>query len=114
MVVQTAASVDGFSDDVSVVLRNGVKRTIPSRWPDVLLADLPTIVEAPAAMTAAGYGDAISLYTAPADWYLASLVGLDASYHPAPVGMLLEGGPDLIGAPIVPDQIYPSNASQLC
>ncbi len=97
VVVQTAASVDGFSDDVSVVLRNGVKRTIPSRWPDVLLADLPTIVEAPAAMTAAGYGDAISLYTAPADWYLASLVGLDDSYHPAPVEMLLEGGPDLIG-----------------
>lgn len=98
VVVQTAASVDGFSDDVSVVLRNGVKRTIPSRWPDVLLADLPTIVGAPAAMTAAGYGDAISLYTAPADWYLASLVGLDDSYHPAPVEMLLEGGPDLIGA----------------
>lgn len=97
VVVQTAASVDGFSDDVSVVLRNGVKRTIPSRWPDVLLADLPTIVEAPAAMTAAGYGDAISLYTAPADWYLASIVGLDDSYHPVPVEMLLEGGPDITG-----------------
>ena len=98
VVVQTAASVDGFSDDVSVILRSGVKRTIPSRWPDVLLADLPTIVEAPASMTAAGYGDAISLYTAPADWYLASLVGQDDSYHPAPVEMVVEGGSDLIGA----------------
>ena len=95
VVVQTAASVDGFSDDVSVVLKNGVKRTIPSRWPDVLFADLPTIAEAPVAMTAAGYGDAISLYTAPADWRLASLVGLDDSYHPAPVEMLLEGRPDI-------------------
>ncbi len=98
VVVQTAASVDGFSDDVSVVLKSGVKRTIPSRWPDILLADLPTISEAPISMTAAGYGDAISMYTAPADWRLASLVGMDGSYHPAPVAMLLEGGPDVIGA----------------
>jgi glycerol-1-phosphate dehydrogenase [NAD(P)+] len=29
--VQTAASVDGFTDNVSVILRNGVKRTVPSR-----------------------------------------------------------------------------------
>ncbi len=95
VVVQTAASVDGYSDDVSVVLKSGVKRTIPSRWPDVLLVDLPTIVEAPAAMTVAGYGDAISMYTAPADWYLASLVGVDDSYHPAPIEMLLDHGPDI-------------------
>ena len=113
VVVQTAASVDGFSDDVSVVLRNGVKRTIPSRWPDVLLADLPTIVEAPVAMTAAGYGDAISLYTAPADWYLASLVGLDDSYHPAPVEMLLEGGPDLIGAAVGVGRLEPGAMEEL-
>jgi glycerol-1-phosphate dehydrogenase [NAD(P)+] len=94
VVVQTAASVDGYSDDVSVVLKSGVKRTIPSRWPDVLLVDLPTLVEAPAQMTVAGYGDAISLYTAPADWYLASLVGMDDSYHPAPIEMLMSHGRD--------------------
>jgi glycerol-1-phosphate dehydrogenase [NAD(P)+] len=94
VVVQTAASVDGYSDDVSVVLKSGVKRTIPSRWPDVLLVDLPTLVEAPAQMTVAGYGDAISLYTAPADWYLAFLVGLDDSYHPAPIEMVMSHGRD--------------------
>ncbi len=95
VVVQTAVSVDGYSDDVSVVLKSGVKRTIPSRWPDVLLGDLTTLVEAPPGMTAAGYGDAISLYTAPADWYLASLMGMDDSYHPAPIEMLFSYGRDL-------------------
>lgn len=95
VVAQTAASVDGYSDDVSVVLKRGVKRTIPSRWPDVLLADLSTIVEAPADMTAAGYGDAISMYTAPADWYLASLLGMDDSYHPAPIDIMFSYGRDL-------------------
>jgi glycerol-1-phosphate dehydrogenase [NAD(P)+] len=96
VVVQTAASVNGYSDDVSVVLKSGVKRTVPSRWPDVLLADLPTLVAAPAPMNAAGYGDAIAVYTGPVDWYLASLVGMDDSYHPAPVNMLLEGGEALL------------------
>ena len=96
VVLQSAASVNGFSDDLSVVLKDGVKRTIPSRWPDALLVDLPTLAAAPPAMNAAGFGDAIAMYTAPADWYLASILGMDDSYHPAPVNMLLEGGPDLL------------------
>lgn len=98
VVVQTAASVDGYFDDLSVVLKSGVKRTVPSRWPDILLADLPTLVEAPAAMTAAGFGDAVSLYTGPADWYLASLMGMNESYHPGLVDMLLGYGQDLTGS----------------
>lgn len=113
VVVQTAASVDGFSDDVSVILKNGVKRTIPSRWPEVLLADLTTIVEAPAEMTAAGYGDAISMYTAPADWRLAAMLGLDDSYHPAPVEMLLRGGPDVVGAAEGLGRLDPSSMEKL-
>ena len=35
VVVQTAVSVNAFSDDMAVLLRDGVKRTVPSRWPDV-------------------------------------------------------------------------------
>ncbi|HET7480055.1 MAG TPA: iron-containing alcohol dehydrogenase [Rubrobacteraceae bacterium] len=96
VVVQSAASVNGFSDDLSVVLKAGVKRTIPSRWPDALLVDLPTLAAAPPEMNAAGFGDAIAMYTGPADWYLASAVGMDDSYRAAPVKMLLEGGRDLL------------------
>jgi len=96
VVLQSAASVNGFSDDLSVVLKDGVKRTVSSRWPDALLADIPTLADAPPTMNAAGFGDAIAMYTGPADWYLASLVGMDDSYHPAPVDMLLEGGQALL------------------
>lgn len=96
VVLQSVASVNGFSDDLSVMLKDGVKRTVPSRWPDALLVDLPTLAAAPPAMNAAGFGDAVAMYTAPADWYLASVVGMDDSYHPAPVDMLLGGGPDLL------------------
>ena len=88
VVVQTAASVDGFTDNVSVVLKNGVKRTLPSRWPDIVLADVVTIGGAPREMNTSGFGEAISLFTAPADWYLASLIGLDNTFHPASMAML--------------------------
>ena len=88
VVVQTAASVDGFTDNVSVILRNGVKRTIPSRWPTIVLADVVTIGEAPQEMNTSGFGEAISLFTAPADWYLTYLVGLDHTFHPASMSLL--------------------------
>jgi glycerol-1-phosphate dehydrogenase [NAD(P)+] len=90
VIVQTAASVDGFTDNVSVVLRNGVKRTIPSRWPDIVLADTTTIADAPAAMNTAGFGEVLSLYTAPADWELANRLGFDDSFRRTPRDFLLE------------------------
>ena len=96
VVVQAAASVNAFSDDVSVLLKSGAKRTVPSRWPDALLVDLTTLADAPPAMNLAGFGDLISMWTAPADWYLASAVGMDESYHPAPVAMLYGQGRELL------------------
>jgi glycerol-1-phosphate dehydrogenase [NAD(P)+] len=88
VVVQTAASVDGYTDNVSVVLRDGVKRTVPSRWPDVVVADVTTISTAPTQLNTAGYGELLSMYVAPADWYLASVLGMDASFHRAPCDLL--------------------------
>jgi glycerol-1-phosphate dehydrogenase [NAD(P)+] len=87
--IQTAASVDGYTDNVSVVLKNGVKRTIASNWPEVVLADLEVIQSAPLELNLAGFGEALSLYTAPADWELASRLGLDSSFHETPRDLLL-------------------------
>jgi len=90
IVVQTAASVNAFSDDMAVLVRSGTKRTTASRWVDALLIDLQILADAPLPMTLAGFGDLMAVWTAPADWYLASLLGMDSSYHPAPVAMLRE------------------------
>lgn len=90
VIVQTAASVDGFTDNVSVVLRAGAKRTIDSRWPDVVLADTTVIATAPTVLNASGFGELQSLFTAPADWWLASRVGTDATFHTTPRDLLLE------------------------
>jgi glycerol-1-phosphate dehydrogenase [NAD(P)+] len=88
VVVQTAASVNAFSDNMAVLLRSGVKRTVASRWPDVLLVDLEILAAAPRAMNLAGFGDLLAIWTAPADWKLASFVGMDGSYHPCPIGLV--------------------------
>ncbi|MEW6635489.1 MAG: iron-containing alcohol dehydrogenase [Actinomycetota bacterium] len=96
VVVQTAASVNAFSDDMAVLLKSGTKRTVPSRWPDALLIDTRVLASAPPEMNLAGFGDLISMWTAPADWYLASAVGMDDSYHPAPSAILRDQGRELL------------------
>jgi glycerol-1-phosphate dehydrogenase [NAD(P)+] len=87
VVVQTAGSVNGFADDQSVLLVDGVKRTTTTRWPDRLVIDTDVLSRAPAAMNRAGLGDLLATFTAPADWFLASVVGQDASYSPAAVAL---------------------------
>src|SRR5215469_15811065 len=103
--VQTATSVNGYADPFSVLLRHGVKRTTPSRWPDTLVIDPAVLQDAPPDLNRAGGGDLLSIFTATADWYLASVVGLapgpdlphtDPPYHPAVAALVLARGPRLL------------------
>lgn len=98
VVVQTALSVNGFADDQSVLLVDGVKRTTPTRWPDALIADTETLAEAPGDLNAAGVGDLAAMFTAPADWLLANLLGMANGYSPAVVTMVREHGTALLDA----------------
>jgi glycerol-1-phosphate dehydrogenase [NAD(P)+] len=91
VVVQTAASVNGFVDDQSVLLLNGTKRTTPSRWPDAVVIDSRILAASPARMTRSGLGDLLSTYTGAADWLLASVVGFDPTYSPTAVAVLRSG-----------------------
>ena len=82
VVVQTAASVDGYTDNFAVVLQNGVKKTLPSRWPEAVLADTTTIAQAPQYLNASGFGELMSMYCAPGDWFLAAKLGMDDTFTP--------------------------------
>jgi glycerol-1-phosphate dehydrogenase [NAD(P)+] len=86
-IVQTAASVNGFADDQSVLLVDGVKRTTATRWPDRLLIDTDVIARAPVELNLAGFGDLLATYSAPADWALARVVGQDDSYSATVVAL---------------------------
>lgn len=88
IVVQTALSVNAFSDNSSVMLINGVKRTVHSRYPSVLLIDLDIVTAAPHEMNISGYGDLIATWTAPVDWYLSYTLGMGGNFHTAPSDMI--------------------------
>ena len=88
VIVQTALSVNAFSDNSSVMLFSGVKRTVHSRYPDILLIDLDVVTAAPAEMNVSGYGDLIATWTAPVDWYLANILGMGDNFHTAPSDMI--------------------------
>jgi glycerol-1-phosphate dehydrogenase [NAD(P)+] len=98
VIVQTATSVNGFADDQSVLLVDNVKRTVPTRWADALIADTEVLAGAPARLNAAGVGDLMAMFTAPADWQLATLLNMGSGYSPRLVAMVRDCGPDLLRA----------------
>src|SRR6266446_1475235 len=73
---QTANSVTAYAANMAVLLKDGVKRTFPSRYP------------APIAQTVAGLGDCCARVVAYGDWYLASALGMVDFYSEAPLALL--------------------------
>ena len=96
--VQTANSVNAFSDDMAVLLVRGVKRTMPSRWPTALVVDLTVIADAPPRLNRAGVGELCAMFTAPADWRLAAAFGMDPSWDPRVVRLFTDGADALLEA----------------
>lgn len=90
VLVQTALSVNGFADPLSVLVINGAKRTSPSRWPSLLLIDDDVVAQAPPRMAQSGVGDAVAIWSAPADWYLSSKLGMGGTYDRAIVEPIRE------------------------
>lgn len=88
ILVQTMLSVAAFSDGLSVILRNGVKRTITTRYPTALIIDLNVVTRAPRERNLSGYGDLMATWTAPADWLLAHSLAMGTNYHRAPETLL--------------------------
>jgi len=80
IVYQTANSVSAFTSNMAPTFVDGVKRTLPSRYPDVLICDLETLRDAPRSMTVAGVGDLLAAFGSYADWWLAYRLGMDHTY----------------------------------
>lgn len=80
----TAASVTAYTSALTVLMVDGVKRTLPARAPDYVFCDLTTLSEAPAVMTRAGFGDVMARSVSYGDWWLASRFGLDDGFSVVP------------------------------
>ena len=113
VIVQTAASVNGFTDDQSVVLINGTKRTTPSKWPDAVVIDDLVLADAPIEMTRAGLGDQLSMYSASADWYLSSALGFDTSFSPTLVSLMRRDMGELVSMAADLNDRQPAAVSRL-
>lgn len=73
--VPTAPSVDGFNSKGAPIILRGDKVTIPAIGPEAIFADLDVLMQAPASLVAAGFGDMLGKYTSLFDWRFGSLVG---------------------------------------
>lgn len=93
--VQTACSINGFIADRSVLIVGGAKRTVESRWPDVLVADTDILTAAPPHLNLAGVGDLSTVPNAVAEWQLAARLGHGPQYDPAVVEGVLAAMPAL-------------------
>jgi glycerol-1-phosphate dehydrogenase [NAD(P)+] len=70
----TAPSMDGYASRGAAMVMQGVKVTVAAHAPAAILADLPTLRQAPREMIAAGFGDMVGKYVSLADWELAALL----------------------------------------
>jgi glycerol-1-phosphate dehydrogenase [NAD(P)+] len=91
--VQTACSINGFIADRSVLVIAGAKRTVRSRWPDVLVADTDILAAAPWQLNLAGVGDLSTVPNAVAEWRLAARLGHGPPYAAAVVDDVLAANP---------------------
>ncbi len=94
--VQTAASVNGYADDLAVLLKDGVKRTSRSVWPTALLIDTRVLAKAPPQLNRSGFAEMMAMFTAPADWRLAEAVGQDQTFSRSIIGLFRPRGDDLL------------------
>ncbi len=86
--IPTANSVTAYAANMAVLLKDGVKRTFPSRYPTAIISDLRILASAPKAMTLAGLGDCCARFVAYGDWYLASVLGFVDLYSEVPLALL--------------------------
>ncbi|MEM7567653.1 MAG: sn-glycerol-1-phosphate dehydrogenase [Pseudomonadota bacterium] len=75
--VATAASMDGYSSAGAPLSEAGFKKTIPTRAPKAILADLDVVAAAPPEMSGWGYGDLAGKVPAGGDWIVADALGVE-------------------------------------
>ncbi len=92
----TACTVTAFTSSMAVLAVGGVKRTLPSRAPDVVLVDLTMIRDAPVELTRAGFGDLMARCTAYGDWYLGDVFGVDETFNTVPFDLLAQAEQGLL------------------
>lgn len=67
-IVGTAPSMDGYASATSSMNIDGVKMSLQSKCPDVIIGDIDILKNAPLKMLKAGFGDMLAKYVSIAEW----------------------------------------------
>lgn len=73
-IVATAPSMDGYASVGAAMIMGGMKVTYSTHVPEVILADVDVLKDAPMEMIKSGYGDILGKYSCLNDWKLAKVV----------------------------------------
>lgn len=74
MIVGTAPSMDGYSSATSSMIRDGLKVSLDSKCPEVVVGDLDVLAAAPLRMIQAGIGDMAAKYVSIGEWQLSRII----------------------------------------
>ena len=73
-IVATAPSMDGFASSGAAMILGGMKVTVTTHAPALIIGDTEVLKNAPAEMIRSGYADIIGKYSALNDWKLSRLI----------------------------------------
>lgn len=73
-IVGTAPSMDGYASATSSMARNGLKISLNSACPTVIIGDLDVLCRAPARMLQSGLGDMVAKYISICEWRIAHIL----------------------------------------
>lgn len=74
IIVATAPSMDGYASATSSMERGGLKVSLPTRAPDVIVGDEEILAAAPKKLMVAGLGDMLAKYISICEWRIAHLL----------------------------------------
>lgn len=74
IIVASAAYMDGYASANSSMARDGVKVTVTSKSPDVIIGDTDVLCGAPIHMAKGGLGDMLAKYIAICEWRIANVI----------------------------------------
>lgn len=74
IIVATAPSMDGYAAGSSSMERSGMKVSLASRVPDVIIGDADILCNAPLKLIKAGLGDMLAKYISICEWRLAEVI----------------------------------------
>ena len=74
VIVATAPSMDGYASSSSSMTVGGLKKSLPSKIPDVIIGDTDILKTAPTKMLVSGIGDMLAKYVGLSEWKIGQII----------------------------------------